>query len=369
MHISSRALGRSIALAALLGTAACDLPTSGAPKWNTTWQVPADSGEISVATLLPPTVSIVDVGTTKAFDVAFGGANIAKSLQSACQACAAANGQRVPKPAFTLGDSASIPLPNDVASADLVGGMVDYTVTQDFGFDPLSPSSGAGAEKGWLVVRVKSGSDILAADSLNGASTPFASGASISRSIAVAATPTSARHISGPITVTTTLYSPAGDSVTIDASRGLHLTVTPNAVRVSQAAVVIATSTLISRQESVDLSGLGGEVSGRVQGGSVVVTVRNPFAVVGSLTATLTAPGQQPVTRQLELPLGGLSAPPALLRVPLTGEELARLMGSNDVTVAITGSVSVPGGILTVTPTQVFGVSTMLEIILSTTGR
>jgi hypothetical protein len=44
-------------------------------------------------------------------------------------------------------------------------------------------------------------------------------------------------------------------------------------------------------------------------------------------------------------------------------------MGSNDATVAVTGSVSAPGGALTVTPTQVFGVSTMLEVILSTTGR
>lgn len=369
MHIASRELRRFIAIAALLCTAACDLPTGGAPRWNTTWQVPADSGEISVSTLLPQTVSIVDVGSTKAFDVAFGGASIAKSLQAACQACAAANGQRVPKPAFTLGDSTTIPLPTDVASADLVGGTVDYTITHDFGFDPLTPSSGAGADKGWFVVRVKSGTDVLATDSVNGANASFASGSSISRSIAVAASPSAARHISGPISVTATLYSPAGDSATIDASRSFHLTVTPNAVRVSQAGVVIATSTLISRQESVDLSGLGGEVSGRVQGGSVVVTVRNPFAVVGSLTATLTAAGQQPVTRQIELPLGGLSTPPSQLRVPLTGDELARLMGSNDVTVAITGNISVPGGILTVTPTQVFGVSTMLEIILSTTGR
>jgi hypothetical protein len=67
--------------------------------------------------------------------------------------------------------------------------------------------------------------------------------------------------------------------------------------------------------------------------------------------------------------VGGLSSPPTILRVPLTADELARLMGNSNVTVHVSGNVTAPSGVMTVTPTQVFGVSTMLEIILSTTGR
>jgi hypothetical protein len=369
MHMTSRELGLSILALALLGAGACDLPTGGAPKWNTTWQVPADSGEIGVASLLPPSVSIVTVGESKAFDVALSGAGISQSLRSACPACATANGLRVPKPAFTLTDSATIALPSDVGWADLVGGTVDYTLTHDFGFDPLVPSSHGAAEKGWLLIRVRSGSALLATDSVNGASLTLPPNVAFARSVGVDASPTSPRHVSGPITVTVTLYSPAGDTVTVNDAQSLHVNVVPHGVRVSQASVSLPAQTLISRQKTVDLSGLGGEVSGRVQGGSVVLTVRNPFAVEGQLTATLTAPGAAPVSRDLTFPVGGLSAPPTVLRVPLTADELARLMGSSNVTVDVSGTVTAPSGAVTVTPTQVFGVSTMLEIILSTTGR
>ena len=369
MRISPRDVGRALlAAASLLGTA-CDLPTGGAPKWNTTWQVPADSGEIGVASLLPPTVTIVTVGNAKAFDVGFGGASVAQSLRGACPACAAANGLTVPKPAFTLADSTTIPLPSDVAWADLVGGSVDYTLLHDFGFDPLSPSANGSAEKGWMVVRVRSGSAILASDSVNGASLALPPNVARTRSIAVTATPAAPQRVSGPITVTVTLYSPAGDPVTVNDAQRLSVNVVPRGVRVGQASVAVPASTIISRQETVDLSGLGGEVSGRVQGGAAVITVRNPFAVNGSLTATLTAPGAAPVTRVLALPLGGIGTAPTVLRIPLTADELARLIGNRDVSVDISGSVTAPGGNLTVMPTQVFGVSTMLEIILSTTGR
>jgi hypothetical protein len=358
-----------LAIAPVLATLACDVPSAGAPKWNTTWQVPADSGEITVASLLPPSVSIVPVGNTKAFDVELNGATVGQSLRTACSACAAANGLRVAKPAFTLADSSTIALPTDVVSADMVGGAVDYTLTHDFGFDPLVPSSDANAPKGWLVVRVHRGSLVLASDSVNGANLTLPPNVARTRSIVVDASPAAARHVDGPITVSVTLHSPVGDSVTIDDSKSFHVDVAPRDLRVGEARISLPASTPLSRQETVDLSGLGGDVSGRVQGGAVVVTVRNPFAVQGSLTATLTAAGQAPVTRELALPLGGLTSAPTVLRVPLTADELARLMGSNDVTVAVTGSVSAPGGALTVTPTQVFGVSTMLEVILSTTGR
>ena len=370
MQMISRELCRSIlVLGAAVTVGACDLPTGGAPKWNTTWQVPADSGEIGVASLLPPSVTIVTVGGTKAFEVAFAGVGVSQSLGTACPPCAAANGLRVPKPAFTLADSATIALPDDVAWADLVGGAVDYTVTHDFGFDPLVPSSDGAAAKGWLVIRVRSGSTVLAADSVNGSNLTLPANVARTRSVDVDASPASPRHVSGPITVTVTLYSPAGDSVTVNDAQRLRVDVAPRGLRVSQASVSIPASTLISRQETVDLSGLGGEVSSRVQGGAVVLTVRNPFAVEGQLTAILTAPGAAPVSRDLAFPVGGLSSPPTILRVPLTADELARLMGSSNVLVHVSGNVTAPSGVMTVTPTQVFGVSTMLEIILSTTGR
>jgi hypothetical protein len=370
MHMTSRQLGRSIlVLSAAFTIGACDLPTAGAPKWNTTWQVPADSGEIGVASLLPSSVSISTVGADKAFDVTFAGAGTSQSLRSACPACAAANGLTVPKPAFTLADSVTILLPEDVAWADLVGGTVDYTLSHDFGFDPLAPSANGAAEKGWLVIQVRSGSAVLATDSVNGASLTLPPNVARTRSVGVDASPAAPRHVSGPITVRVTLYSPAGDPVTINDAQSFHVNVVPHGLRVSQASIFIPANTIISRQETVDLSGLGGQVSGRVQGGAVVLTVRNPFAVEGQLTATLTAPGAVPVSRDLTFPVGGLSSPPTILRVPLTADELARLMGSSNVTVAVTGNVTSPSGAVTVTPTQVFGVSTMLEIILSTTSR
>ena len=97
MRISSRELGRSILLAGAAVTAACDVPTA-APKWNTTWQVPADSSEIGVASLLPSAVTVVTVDGVKAFEIGLPGSDVSESLGQMCPSCASANGYRVPKP-------------------------------------------------------------------------------------------------------------------------------------------------------------------------------------------------------------------------------------------------------------------------------
>ena len=353
---------------AVVGTIACDVPTA-APRWNTTWHVPADSSEIAISSLLPASVTVVDMDGTPAFAMDVSGTSFARSLGEVCSACVAANGTRVPKPEFTIAGSSAVGLPTDVASADLVGGVIDYSLGHSFEFDPLRPSSDGGAAKGWFTAKISLGPTVVASDSVNGADLAFAPGTTHSRVVTLDASHAAPLRVDGPLTVAVTLYSPAGDSITMNSSHSMTVHATPRDLRVGEARVSVPSRTLVARESTMDLSGLGQEVSARVQSGAVILHILNPFAVQGTMSATLTAPGGTPVVKEVALPLGGASASPVTLRVDLSSTELSALLGHSNVAVAVNGNVDAPSGQVTVTPTQSFVVRSMLEVILATGGN
>lgn len=372
MRISPREYVRLIlaglGATAVASTIACDVPTSP-PRWNTTWHVPADSSEIAISSLLPASVTVVDMAGTPAFAMDVSGTSFSRSLGEACNACVLANGTRVPKPEFTIAGSSTVALPTDVASADLVGGFIDYSLGHSFDFDPLRPSSDAGAAKGWFTATISRGSTVIARDSVNGAELAFPPGTTHARVVTLGASHAAPLRIDGPLTVAVTLYSPSGDEITMNSSHSVTVHATPRELRVGEARVSVPSRTLVARESTMDLSGLGQEVSARVQSGAVILRILNPFAVQGIMSATLTAPGGTPIVKQVALPLGGASATPVTLRVDLTSTELSALLGHTNVAVAVNGNVDAPSGQVTVAPTQAFVVRSMLEVILATGGN
>ncbi|HEX2780524.1 MAG TPA: hypothetical protein VHM30_13550, partial [Gemmatimonadaceae bacterium] len=344
----------------------CEVPTS-LPIWDTVWQVPADSAEVSVASLLPSSVSIVDVGGgMKVFSLTLSAATYSTTLGSVCPGCAAVNGARVPKPQFTMVDSTSIALPSDVASADVVGGTIDCTITNGFSFDPINPSATA---SGWMRISVLSGSALLAKDSVSGTALTLPTNVGRLRSIPVLGTPASPVRLGGPLKVSITLFSPAGDSVTINTAERFSVNAVANNLRVSQASVAVPSRAIPSQQDTVDLSGLQDMTTGAITGGAVILTVQNPFAVQGNLTVSLTAPNAAPISKSLALPLGGIGTPPATLRLALTRSEMNALLGQKNVAIAITGDVNAPNGAVTVTPTQKIVLNTMVEATVTAGGK
>lgn len=352
----------------LAGTTACDVPTS-APRWNTTWHVPADSSGISISSLLPAAVTVISTGGTAAFAMDVSGTSFSRSLGEACSACVTANGTRVPKPAFTIASSSTVMLPTDVVWADLVGGFVDYTLSHSFDFDPLRPAADPGAPRGWFTVTISLGTTVLARDSVNGAEAAFPPGTMHSRVVGLSASHATPLRVDGPLAVALTLHSPPGDEITMNSSHSVTVRATPRDLRVGKASIRVPPRTLVARESTMDLSGLGQEVSSRVRSGAVILRISNPFAVQGVMSATLTAPGGTPIAKRVALPLGGPSAPPVTLRIELTASELGTLLGHTNVAVAVDGTVDAPTGQVTIAPTQAFVVRSMLEVILATGGN
>lgn len=231
---------------AVAGTIACDVPTAP-PRWNTTWHVPADSSWITISSLLPASVTVVDMAGTPVFAMDVSGTNFSRSLGEACTACVTANGMRVPKPEFTMAGSSTVALPADVASADLVGGVIDYSLGHSFDFDPLRPSGDAGAAKGWFTATISLGPTVVARDSVNGAGLAFAPGATHSRVVTLAASHAAPLRVDGPLTVAVTLYSQAGDTITMNSSHSITVRATPRDLRVGEARVSVPSRTWRAR--------------------------------------------------------------------------------------------------------------------------
>ena len=366
MHNISRTTARLAVLAGCTFVAlACQVPTD-LPIWNTVWQVPADSSEVTVASLLPSSVTIVDVGAgTKAFSFGLPEATTSTTLGETCYACAAAAGQRIPKPEFSLADSATVNLPTDVVTADIIGGSIDYTLSNGFDFDPLNP----GPTRGWMRILVTSGSTVMARDSINGASLALPSGGTVNRAIQFIASQASPIHLNGPVTVTATLFSPAGDSVTINTSEQFSVAASAHDIRISQVAVNVPTTTFTPQHGTVDLSSLDKANAGKIAGGAVILGITNPFAVGGSLSLDLQAPNGAHVVKGFTLNVGGSGSAPSTIRLGLTSSEINSLVGQKDVAITISGSISSPNGAVTVTPVERMAISTLVEATIVTGGN
>jgi hypothetical protein len=332
-----------------LALAACnDVPT-GLPKWDTTWVVSGENTSIAVNTLLPAGVTVNSAGD--AFVLSLAGTTFSQTLGQMCgAACTSANGQTVPKPAFTTNLSNTIALPAGVGSATVSGGQISVVLTQSMGFDPLRPSATA---RGYAVITATSGTVTLAKDSIPGETTAFASGSTLTRTLS----PIGA--VSGPITVNVKVFSPAGDPVTINTASSLSVTATPNQVRVSQASVGVTNRAVTGQQATLDLSGVDDVVKEHTNAGAILLDIANPFGVGGAMTVTITAPGTT-ITKPVTLSSSAAST----VRVALTGSEMQSILGQNPVRVNVSGVVSAPSGNVTVQPGQTVSIGTRLELTI-----
>lgn len=345
---------------------ACQVPTD-LPIWNTVWQVPADSAEVTVASLLPPSVGVVDVaGGMKAFSFSLPAASTSTTLGETCFACASANGTRQPKPAFTLAESTTVAMPTDVITADIIGGSIDYALTSGFNFDPLNP---AAASHGWVRVRITSGATLIARDSVDGTALTLPTSVTRNRSIAVLAAPASPIRLRGPVTLVATMFSPSGDSVTMNTSEQFSVSAAANDIRVSQVSINVPTTTFTPQHGTVDLSGIDQATTGKIVGGAVILGIRNPFAVGGSLSMDFRAPNGARVTKGFTLGVGGPSSAPSSIRLGMTTSEINSLIGQKGVAITISGSVSAPNGAVTVTPIQKMSITTLVEATILTGGK
>lgn len=343
-----RTLALTIPITALT---ACAFPTE-IPQVDQRWIVPAQSTSISVGSLVPSGVSIVQ--DSSAFTIAIAPTSVTRALSADCAQCAAANGTTAPKPAFAATVGVNSPLPADIASATLASGTLTLAFRNNYNFDPIRPSATA---NGYVVTTVSSGATIIGKDSVNGATTALPSGGTLTRDIALAGTLSSGSQI----TVTVTVSSPAGDPILIDASRTMVVTATPTNLRVPSASVTVA-NRQVSSSIVASLSDVDETVRTHVTGGALVLDIVNPFTVTGTITVQFSAPGISTITKTISL-TSGTTHP----SVPLTQAELRSLFG-HDVTVSFNGPVSGTAGPVTITPRQAFIVTSRLDVSVHTGG-
>ena len=353
-RLSSRVWARlaAIPLLALLA-GGCDLPTS-LPRWDTQWLIPVRNTSLSVAQLLPSSVSIAS--DNSAFLASVAPVTMSRSLGELCSACTA-SAIPVPKPAFTATVADTLRLPADVASATLAGGTVAVSITNGFGFDPIRPSAAA---RGSLTVTMASGSSPIGTLTLDGTTDALPANSTVERTVTL-----SGAAIGGKIAVQLIVDSPAGDPVRIDPGQRFSLRATPQSIRLSDVTVAVSQKRVTVQPVELNVGDIDPSLIDRVKAGALVLDIANPFNVAGNLTITIAGPSVN-ITRPIQL-LPGNTAP----RVQFTQQEIQSILGRSGVTLAATGLVSAihvdtlgAVGVVRVAPSQAVQVNAQLELTL-----
>ena len=341
---------------ALAALAACEFPTA-APQFEQTWVIPIDSTSLLVDELLPPGFSVA-AGT---FRFTPAPTTITRSLGAMCGCASSAT--PVPKPAFSATVSGAITMSADVISATTTAGNVfRVSLSHNFNFDPIRPAAAAGSTRGWFVIVLRSGGTIIGRDSINGATTAWPSGTPLIRDVPVSAGVVLAAGATIPIDGT--INSPAGDPVTINTAQALTMVAQPSNLGVSNVRVRVVNKPVSAINIPLDVSDISDDFTKRIVNGGMLFTLTNPFAITGSLTMTVTIPGQAAVVKTVPISAAASSSP----SIDFTSDELDRMLGSAGVTLALSGVVNGPVGGVSVSPGQALGIANKIRMTILVGG-
>lgn len=357
---------RAALLGLSLGATACDVvdfAVNPTPRFEQTWNIPASGTSISVASILPNGVVIYSTPAStppdsSAFDVDIndvvfsgraGGAN--------CPVCDGLNGTTAIKPAFTMVSGSSEPLPTDMISGAVIGGLVNVKVRNNLSFDPLRVR--AAGTQGFMVLVVRSGSIVLGRDSVNGANTPFPPGDSLTIPI-----PMTSGTVTSRLAVDMTIMSPQGDAPVFINANG---TINTRAVVASTLAAsirmnVVNKPLVSSTGDTLGLDGIDEGIADRVVRGVLSMSVTNPFAVAGNMDVSFGYAPSQAVVKSVPLPTG--SAGQGV--VPLDSADIQSILGKK-VALTVGGTVNSTAPI-TVTPKQQITIANRLVLTIRTGG-
>lgn len=344
IRLPGRQIVQLVVVASVVG---CDIPTE-MPDWDTRWVLPAEATRLPLEEILPEEISRNAAGD--GFLVTLPEFSAASSLREICPECAPLDGITIPKPPFTLSLTDELQISEWIVSGEVDGGSVEVRLQHDFDFDPLRPG---GAGVGYLVLRLRSGTQVLARDSISGATTALPPGRELVRTI-----PIGRGVMNGPLEVDFILHSPAGAPATIRLDDRLMLHLPPTVIELSDLRLrvdqEVQTEPLI-----LDLSGIDEEVSERVNGAAIELDVENPFDLSADLTLTITAPGVT-VTEPLLIEPGN-----STVRAELSEEEARAVLRQDEASLVLTGPAATPPEGSEVDPDQDVGFRVRLELIVA----
>jgi hypothetical protein len=285
---------------------------------------------------------------------------IGETLGGICPACAPLDGLTVPTPGFSVLYQGGGSLPADVVSATLVSGSISLAIQNDLGFDPINP---AGAGTGTMTISihdVDAAGPVIGQVVLDGATTALPNGAL-----------TTVPLVLNPGTVTSAFVAvveidtPGGVTpVLIDINARLDITATPGPLLVSSATLDVDGQAVSFEQTTLDVGSIEQDLVSRIQSGSLIVDVQNPFGVAISIMVEIGGPGITTLQRILDIGAG----PTSSASLDYTGTELSSFLGQPGVFFRGNGAVNSPGTPATVTATQEVLIETSLDLMVEISG-
>lgn len=342
----------TLLLAGGLAFAGCEIPTD-APILEQRWIIPAERTTIGVDELLPTGVTV----SGSNFDVSVDPFSISRALGDVCPGCAAVNGLVAPKPAFTATFSVTESLPADVSGVGIASGSIQITIQNGFGFDPIRP---AGGNTGTITVTLTDGPGgaQIGEITLDGATDALSPGSQLTRTMTLATS-----DISSTLNADVTVNSPSGDAVMIDTSEELDVSATVTSLLVSSATVDVADRDVSLDPVALDVEDIDVQITDRIQSGSIILDITNPFGVGVGGQLTIDQPGQR-ISKTFTVGEGATST----VTLSYTGDELRSFLGKPDVTLTGDGTVSSSAGAVTVTPDQEMTIDGKIDLTIQIGG-
>jgi hypothetical protein len=363
--MTNQSLRRAALLAASFGLAACDVvafATDPKPIFEQTWNLPATNTSISVAELLPGNVSIYSTPgsnppDSSAFMLNLTPVSFSRTLGADCAQCVTLNGTNAVKPAFVLNTGSSAALPSNVVSGAVTGATVNYSIVNNFSFDPIRVRAAGDPTQGVLAIVIRSGSLVLAVDSVKGTTSTFPVGSTLSRSVVVGT-----GNVTGAISIDLTVDSPQGDhNEFINASGTLQTSASIVNLRAGNIVINVAGKSIQPPPEDLDL----GDIGGNIESATLEMTVRNPWSVAGALTMNFQTPTQL-VSKSVSIPAGSAAATPQVRTIALDKTDMSKLE-KQSVQLALTGTMNSASPV-TVTPKQTIGIENRIIFKIQTGG-
>lgn len=357
MKSPNRIAGRMAFLFTVGLLSTCDIPTD-APKLEQKWVVPITDTSIEVAELLPDFVSLNEDST--AFTVEVDPITFQETLGNLCAGCAGLDGLTVPKPPFTESFHESVDLPNDVESAQVLEGKVVVVARNLFSFDPLRPPGG---DRGTVTLALRDGAlggPVLDEVVINGDDTSFGPGETLSRDLEYSG------PVSSTIFVTMAVNSPAGGPepgnwVLVDLDDQIQITATPETLEAESAEIDVAGEVFGLGVTELDVEDISKDMVDKIQTGSFLMDIVNPWSVGAVLTLTINGPTMgAPVVLIASVPAGPVSS----IEVELSRAELQAFLGEPGVIMTGQGTVAQDAGTVTLTPGQIMLIDTKLDLVL-----
>lgn len=331
----------ALALMGLAVLGACDVPTE-APIIDQRWILPVENTSISVNELLPAGVT----ASGNAFLLSVDPFSTSAALQDLCSACSAFQGLTAPAPAFEGTLTLSQDLPSDVTGANISSASVQVAVTNHFNFDPIN---GGGSIS--ITLQDGVGGRPLADVVITGTLPPSAT---VTRTLNV-----DPGSVGTTVFATVVVTSPGGELTTIDGTQRLDVNATPGTIAASSASVDVSGQAVTIDPVDLDVEDIDSSISDRIQNGSIVLAITNPFGVALTAQADIEYPGGT-LSKPLSVGAGATST----TTLSYTGSELRSFLGKNSVRFTGTGTVSSTAGVITVTPGQEAVIEATLDVNL-----